>query len=51
MYSIIILKMESEKVAEGQFYKRIVEIVAESSYVGVQQPSSAHFFSLKNGSA
>lgn len=41
--------MESEKVAKGRFYKRIVEIVP--SYVGVQQTSSARFFSLKNGSA
>lgn len=32
----IILKMESEKVAKGRFIKRIVEIVTESSYVGVQ---------------
>jgi len=44
MYSII-LKMESEKVGKGRFYKRIVEI--DPSYVGVQQPSSAHFFLLR----
>lgn len=34
--------MESEKLAKGRFIKRIVEIVTESSYVGVQRPSSAH---------